>query len=126
MAQTVPVNAGTYNFGVFAQAGGWNIHWIRITKASSTRLAAPAASTATAATGQELELYPTPATTQISFQSELDLSGSHYQILDGRGQMVASGVTHAGLLNVAALKTGLYILVVTTKDSQKLTRRFSK
>ncbi|MBN7138615.1 glycoside hydrolase family 16 [Lysobacter enzymogenes] len=32
VSHTVNVNAGTYNFGVFAQAGGWNINWIRITK----------------------------------------------------------------------------------------------
>nr|ABI54135.1 beta-1,3-glucanase C [Lysobacter enzymogenes] len=32
VSHTVNVNAGTYNFGVFAQQGGWNINWIRITK----------------------------------------------------------------------------------------------
>lgn len=31
-SHTVNVNAGTYNLGVFAQQGGWNINWIRITK----------------------------------------------------------------------------------------------
>lgn len=28
----VNVNAGTYNVGVFARTGGWNINWLRITK----------------------------------------------------------------------------------------------
>lgn len=32
VAHTVNVNAGTYNLGVYAQQGGWNINWIRITK----------------------------------------------------------------------------------------------
>ncbi|QQP95368.1 carbohydrate-binding protein [Lysobacter enzymogenes] len=32
VSHTVNVNAGTYNLGVFAQAGGWNINWIKITK----------------------------------------------------------------------------------------------
>ncbi len=31
---TVFVNAGTYNFGLYAQSGGWNINWLRISKAS--------------------------------------------------------------------------------------------
>lgn len=30
ISHTVTINAGTYNFGVFAKAGGWNINWIRI------------------------------------------------------------------------------------------------
>lgn len=30
ITQTVNINAGTYNFGVFAKTGGWNINWIRI------------------------------------------------------------------------------------------------
>lgn len=30
VTQTVSMNAGTYNFGVFAKSGGWNINWIRI------------------------------------------------------------------------------------------------
>lgn len=30
ISHTVNINAGTYNFGVFAKAGGWNINWIRI------------------------------------------------------------------------------------------------
>lgn len=30
ISHTVNINAGTYNFGVFAKIGGWNINWIRI------------------------------------------------------------------------------------------------
>ncbi|MDO8342685.1 MAG: carbohydrate-binding protein [Cellvibrio sp.] len=32
VTQTVTINAGTYNFGIFAVAGGWNINWWRIRK----------------------------------------------------------------------------------------------
>lgn len=32
VSQTVPLTAGTYSFGIFAQQGGWNINWFRITK----------------------------------------------------------------------------------------------
>jgi len=34
ISHTVNINAGTYNFGVFAKTGGWNINWIRISKAN--------------------------------------------------------------------------------------------
>ena len=30
ISHTVNINAGTYNFGIYAQAGGWNINWLRI------------------------------------------------------------------------------------------------
>jgi hypothetical protein len=32
ISHTVNINAGTYNFGIYAQSGGWNINWWRITK----------------------------------------------------------------------------------------------
>ena len=34
-SRTVTVNAGTYNFGVFAQTGGYNLNWVRITSSIS-------------------------------------------------------------------------------------------
>lgn len=32
VSHTVNINAGTYNVGVFAPRGGWNLNWIRFTK----------------------------------------------------------------------------------------------
>jgi beta-glucanase (GH16 family) len=32
ISQTVTINAGTYNFGIYAQTGGWNLNWFKITK----------------------------------------------------------------------------------------------
>ncbi|MCD9015613.1 carbohydrate-binding protein [Fulvivirgaceae bacterium QH1ED-6-2] len=32
VSHNVTINAGTYNVGIYAQAGGWNINWFRITK----------------------------------------------------------------------------------------------
>jgi hypothetical protein len=32
VSQTVTINAGTYNFGIYASTGGWNINWIRFTR----------------------------------------------------------------------------------------------
>lgn len=32
VSHNVTLNAGTYNFGLYAQAGGWNLNWFRITK----------------------------------------------------------------------------------------------
>lgn len=32
VSQTVTIDAGTYSFGVYAAAGGWNLNWIKFTK----------------------------------------------------------------------------------------------
>ncbi|MCX7987013.1 MAG: family 16 glycosylhydrolase, partial [Bacteroidales bacterium] len=36
VSQTVSINAGTYNFGIFAVTGGWNINWIKIYQQTSS------------------------------------------------------------------------------------------
>lgn len=35
ISNTVQINAGTYNLGVFAQTGGWNFNWIEVTAVQS-------------------------------------------------------------------------------------------
>jgi hypothetical protein len=37
ISHTVNITAGTYNFGIYAPAGGWNINWWRITKTGAGR-----------------------------------------------------------------------------------------
>ena len=37
MSRTVNVNAGTYNFGIYAQTGGYNLNWVRITNRRGPR-----------------------------------------------------------------------------------------
>jgi endoglucanase len=39
ISRTVTLNAGTYNFGIFAATGGWNINWWKITRATGGRMA---------------------------------------------------------------------------------------
>lgn len=36
VSQTVTINAGTYNFGIFAVTGGWNINWFKIYQQTSS------------------------------------------------------------------------------------------
>ena len=37
VSKIVNVNAGTYNFGVYAQTGGYNLNYVRITKQGVAR-----------------------------------------------------------------------------------------
>jgi hypothetical protein len=53
------------------------------------------------------------------------LAGSRYQVLNALGQVVASGTAEGGSLNVSALPTGMYTLLVKA-DNTQLSSRFVK
>ena len=128
ISQTVNITAGTYNLGLRAVAGGWNINWLRITAVGSTAATARtalAATPAAAADAAELEIYPNPATDQLLLRSARGLAGSRYQVLNALGQTVASGAADAGRLDVSALPPGTYTLRLTI-EGQQFTRRFAK
>ncbi len=125
VSQTVTVNAGTYNFGLYAPAGGWNLNWIRISKASGNR-AALASSGGTAANQEALGVHPNPATDHLTLAAPAELRGGQLSVLNLQGEEVWRGTYDGQAVDVSALRPGLYTLVLVTKDRQKLTRRFSK
>ncbi|UOQ79163.1 carbohydrate-binding protein [Hymenobacter sp. 5516J-16] len=128
VSRTVTVNAGTYNFGVFAQTGGWNLNWIRITKAA----ARPAAITATAATTEQdkpFSVYPNPYAAGSALTIQLptaDLLPTQVQILDAQGKQVWQTTAFGSEVKVGKdlpLRSGLYLIQVssaTGKSVQKL------
>ncbi|RZL14311.1 MAG: carbohydrate-binding protein [Hymenobacter sp.] len=123
VSKTVNVNAGTYNFGIYAQTGGYNLNWVRISKVSGARtaLASTAASGPTSAT-----LYPNPVVAGERLQTEPELVGSTYQLIDSLGRVVGQGTLNASGLEVSALRPGRYVLLLTTPTQQQVSRGFSK
>jgi beta-glucanase (GH16 family) len=132
VSRTVNVNAGTYNFGVYAQTGGWNINWVRITKVNTTAARTAATATTAAAPTQTLDaaqslgLYPNPVTNQDHLRTGPELAGSQYQLLDATGQVKGHGTLSAEGLDVSGLGAGKYLLLLVTPNQQKLTRSFLK
>jgi hypothetical protein len=126
VSKTVTLNAGTYNFGIYAQTGGYNLNWVRLTKQGTARLAAPLA-TAPASTqpDEQLSLYPNPVADQLRLAAAPELAGSTYRVVNAVGQAVRSGALGASV-DVSALPAGLYLLVVNTPSQQTLSRRFTK
>jgi hypothetical protein len=124
VSKTVTINAGTYNFGIYAQTGGYNLNWVRITKVSGAREAAPVVAASTAST-EQLSLYPNPVSDQLRLATAPELAGSTYRVVNAVGQAVRSGALGTSL-DVTTLPAGLYQLVVTTPDQQTLSRRFTK
>lgn len=125
ISQTVNVNAGTYNFGVFAQAGGWNLNWIRITKQASAAATSLSAESALTAEAPVFEIYPNPVSGNVlNVVSDQDLAGSTVKVLDRLGNPVLSGAG-AGSLDVSSLSPGFYTLVLT-RNGKSVTKHFVK
>ena len=122
VSKMVNVNAGTYNFGVYAQTGGYNLNWVRITKQGAARTAL--ATTKAAETA--LALYPNPVVDKLTLNAGPEFAGSQLSILSIDGRLVWRGTHHGGSVDISALRPGLYTLVVVAKDQPRLVSRFSK
>ena len=134
ITQTVNVNAGTYNFGIYAQTGGWNLNWIRISKAGTSATAVASAATAAPTTAGDnltsLAVYPNPylagAALTIQLPPTSSLAPSQVQILDVNGRQIWQTTTFGSEVKVdqgVALKSGMYLIQVTnakTKSVKKL------
>jgi len=126
VSHTVNVNAGTYNFGVFAQTGGWNLNWIRITKvASLTAAASLTAESESLSEAPVFEVYPNPVSGNVlNIVSEQDLAGSAVRIIDRWGKPVLSAQGSSSL-DVSNLNPGFYTLVLT-RNGKSVTKHFVK
>jgi GH18 family chitinase len=121
ITQTVNVNAGTYNFGIYVQNTGFNINWFRITKAASS-LAAKSAVPSDAI--QSLSIYPNPTESELFFTAEV--SGGNVNIINTEGgATVSSQTVNNNSIDVSTLKSGIY-LISLEKNGIKTVRRFIK
>ncbi|KUJ63511.1 glycoside hydrolase [Flavobacteriaceae bacterium CRH] len=120
ITQTVNVNAGTYNFGIYVQNTGFNLNWLRITKSGSA-LAAKSASTDKI---ESLSVYPSPTENELFFSAEI--SGANVSVINSQdGATVSSQKASTNSIDVAGLKSGIYLILVE-KDGIKTVRRFIK
>lgn len=126
VSQTVNVNAGTYNFGIYIQNTGMNINWIKITKvgASFTAKSAQAPIVEEEVVETALNIYPSPVENTLYITT--DVSGGNVSIVDSQTGTVFSGrKVNNNSLDVSYLRRGIY-LIVFEKDGQKMVKRFIK
>ncbi|MCI1186753.1 carbohydrate-binding protein [Hymenobacter sp. DH14] len=126
VSKTVTINAGTYNFGIYAQTGGYNLNWVRITKQGANRMASANAEILASSSPKQLELYPNPVADKLYIHTETVATDAQYRILNTYGKAVGSGALSTGPVDVAALPTGVYTLVVSVPGQPTVTRRFVK
>ncbi|WP_221409740.1 carbohydrate-binding protein [Pseudochryseolinea flava] len=123
VSHTVNVTGGTYNVGVFASAGGWNINWIRITRTGN---AAREATPAFEEVGEEpIALFPNPTDDVLNIKLAKSLEGGRVTIYDLTGREVLLGQVKEGQINVSSLRPGIH-LVVVQKDRLRHSTRFEK
>ncbi|OQP54504.1 glycoside hydrolase [Niastella yeongjuensis] len=131
ISQNVTVNAGTYNFGVYAQASGWNLNWVRITPVTTTtkqttRMEAINGLVDASIQGvKAFNIYPNPVQQQLNIQSSESLDGGIIRIFDIMGKVVMSARAASNKINVSSLTPGVYTLMFT-KGEKKITRQFIK
>jgi len=124
ITQTVNVNAGTYNFGIYIQSSGVNINWFRITKSGAALAAKTASPEATAEGIASLNVYPNPTAEALFFSTEV--SGANVSIINSEGGATVSTQTvNNNTIDVSGLKNGIYLILVE-KDGIKTVRRFIK
>ncbi|WP_053004260.1 glycosyl hydrolase family 18 protein [Flavobacterium sp. ABG] len=120
ITQTVNVNAGTYNFGIYIQNSGVNLNWFRITKSG----AALTAKTASQEKIESLTVYPNPTEEVLFFTAEV--SEANVSVINAQdGATVSKQKATNNSIDVAGLKSGIYLILVE-KDGIKTVRRFVK
>ncbi len=131
VTQTVNVNAGTYNVGLYAQAGGWNINWFTISKASGARMDVSSNSEPSDITtnnynlGNSVGISPNPIEGELRFISGIDLTGGNARIIDNIGTEVVNITIDSDMIDVTKLSSGIYVLMVN-KDGNNFSKKFVK
>ena len=126
VSKTVNVNAGTYNFGVYAQTGGYNLNWVRITKQGTARVGEALATNA-AATPDGLTLYPNPQRAgeplRLALPAFNAAAPAQVRLLDTQGREVWRTTATSATVEVAPalrLSSGLYLVQVSDASGQSV------
>jgi beta-glucanase (GH16 family) len=123
VSQTVNVNAGTYNLGIYAQTGGWNINWFTITKQGSARMAQT--SSLTNADEAAFELHPNPVFNELFLNIPAGFIDGSVKIINIQGIEMFNSNTVSDKVDVSNLGAGLYSIVLI-KDDKMISKRFIK
>ena len=129
VSHNVNVNAGTYNVGIYAQAGGWNINWFRITKNSGAKVAADMDDfeiiTSEYDPGKDFQITPNPVQQEIKLKASFNTDGGNVQLITEKGIEVYNATIQNGTIDVSHLSGGTYLLVYS-RDGNKIVKRFIK
>ena len=130
VSQTVYISAGTYNFGVYAPAAGWNLNWIRIrpanatarTEQSTTLITKNQTLTTDYPASSDLTVYPNPARETLTFTTSERAVEGQVRVVNAAGRIVLEKSARLGTLDVSSLPVGVYQLQVATEGGMQIQR----
>jgi hypothetical protein len=131
VSHNVTITAGTYNFGVYAQAGGWNLNWVRITPLSGAKISTTNEMVSnlidnSVQSGKAFTIYPNPVQQTLNIANGGEsLAGGTIRIYDISGKQVVTARAASNQINVSFLRSGVYTLEYI-KGDKKITRQFIK
>jgi endoglucanase len=117
ISRTITLNAGTYDFGIFAKVGGWNINWWRISKPAGGRIASSEETEFTR--DNILSVYPNPSIGSVTIHVA---KPAQVMVLDAAGKSHYNAHVDEQV-TIDQLKTGFYIVRMqhqTGSTTQKL------
>jgi beta-glucanase (GH16 family) len=121
ISQTVTINAGTYNFGIYIQSGGANINWFKITKVGTAK---STISKTEITADESFSVYPNPVENTLNFSTEM--VGTPVQIINQIGRLVSEQkVNENNSVDVSKLNTGIYF-ITANKNGNQIVKRFLK
>ncbi|WP_243754629.1 carbohydrate-binding protein [Flavobacterium jejuense] len=119
VSQTVNVNAGTYNFGIYIQNTGLNLNWIRITKVNNAL-----AKEVSSEPKEQFVVYPNPVENTLFFSTSVE--NTKITIVDSQtGIFINVPKSDGKSVDVSSLKPGVYSILMN-KEGQMEQRRFIK
>ena len=128
VSHTVHIHAGTYNFGIYAQSGGWNINWLKITKLNHTaaRLSSEGLRShdTQSKNNATYTVFPNPARDKLNVFIE-DGTPLTTRIINMQGQEVLTTGINNGSVDISSLDRGMYFIQVNT-DRKTVVHRFIK
>jgi beta-glucanase (GH16 family) len=123
VSHTVNINAGTYNFGIFASLGGWNINWWRISKVGGGRKAPEMIAESNLDDEKSaFEFYPNPARTELNLSMTRD-QNREVKIFNSRGVEVFSGKAIDGKIDLSPFPAGIYT-IQSVEKGKRVSKRF--
>jgi hypothetical protein len=131
ITQTVTVTAGTYNFGVYAQAGGWNLNWIRITPVTTTTkngTRMEAVTTAANSLEQRIQVYPVPSNDQVTITLPESNQKTQIVVTDLTGKTYYTGIATGNVhqLHISQYPAGIYVVQLINGNNRIIKRIVKK
>ena len=119
VSQSVSVNAGTYNFGIYIQNSGVNLNWIRLPKVNNAL-----ARELSTEPKEQLLIYPNPVENTLFFSTAVE--NTEITIVDSQtGAFLKVPKSDGKSVDVSSLKPGIYSILMNN-NGQMEQRRFIK